>query len=97
MGILLFCLLWGVVLLEEIERIPSEEWRSDGLRNVWRLRRTRTRFVFLLALALGAFFLWFEVRLILTGRSTFHPLQALGLGALLFGCYLYARSKKGPR
>ena len=97
MGVLLFCLLWGVVLLEEVERIPPDEWRADGLRNVWRLRRTRRRIAFILALALGAFFLWFEVRLILMGRSTFHPVQALALAALLYGCFLYARSKKGPR
>lgn len=97
MGILLFCLLWGVVLLEEIERIPAEEWRSDGLRNVWRLRRTRTRAAFLLALAVGVFFLWVELFLISRGRTTFHPLQALALAAVLYGCYLYARSRKGPR
>jgi hypothetical protein len=97
MGILLFALLWGVVLLEEIERIPPEEWASDGLRNVWRLRRTRGRIAFLLALGLGAFFLWFELRLIFVGRSTFNTLQALALGGILLGSYFHARHRKGPR
>lgn len=96
MGILLFCLLWGIVLLEEIERIPPEEWSAHGLRHVWRLRRPRANFTFLLALAVGAFLLWFEVRLILLGRSTFHPIQALALADVLFGGFLYARSEEVP-
>ena len=97
MGFLLFCLLWGVVLLEEIERIPMDEWRRDGLKKAFLLRRTRTRFAFFLALAVGAFFLWFELRLIVLGRSTFNPLQALAIAALLLVGYLYAIGKKGPR
>ena len=97
MGFLLFSLLWGVVLLEEIERIPAEEWRRDGIKKVFLLRRTRTRAAFLLALAVGAFFLWFELRLVVLGRSTFNPLQALGIAALLLVGYMYAVRKKGPR
>jgi hypothetical protein len=97
MGILLFCLLWGVVLLEEIERIPPDEWSAVGLRHIWRLRRTRGRFAFLLALAAGAFFLWFELHLIVIGRSTFNILQAGALAGLLLACFAYARIRKGPR
>ena len=97
MGFFLCALFWGVVLLEEIERIPVEEWQSDGLKRVLLLRRTRTRFAFLLAMIVGLFFLWIELHLIFSGRSTFNPLQAIGMGALLLGCYAFAVSKKGPR
>lgn len=97
MGFLLCALLWGVVLLEEIERIPADEWEKERLRRVLLLRRTRTRPAFLLALALGAFFLYFELRMLLQGRSTFNPLQALGLAAVLFAAYLYAVNKKGRK
>ncbi len=97
MGLILFSLFWGVVLLEEIERIPTEEWERDGLKNVFFLRRTRTRFAFLLALTVGLLFLSFEIYLIAAGRSTFNFLQALGMAAILLGCYFYAVGKKGPR
>jgi hypothetical protein len=96
-GILLFSLLVGVVMLEEIERIPADEWRANGLRHVWRLRRTRNRMAFLLALAAGAFFLWFELRQIFLGRSTFHPVQALALFGVLAACFVFALVRKGPR
>lgn len=97
MGFLLFCLFVGVVLLEEIERIPQDEWTRIGSRKILLLRRTRTRPAFMLALLVGMLFFAFELWLTLRGRSTFHPLQALGLFALLCGCYVYARVRKGPR
>jgi hypothetical protein len=97
MGLILFTLFWGVVLLEEIERIPPEEWVRDGLKKVMLLRRTRTRFAFLLALAVGLLFLAFEIYLIVVGRSTFNLLQGLGMTAILLSCYFYAIGKKGQR
>jgi hypothetical protein len=97
MGLILFSLFWGVVLLEEIERIPTNEWERDGLKKVFFLRRTRTRFAFLLALTVGLLFLGFEIYLIAAGRGTFNFLQALGMAAILLGCYFYAVGKKGPR
>lgn len=97
MGIILFSLFMGVVLLEEVECIPSDEWRTDGIRNVWRLRRTRNRMAFVFAFVVGFLFLFFELYLVAMGRSTFNAFQAIAMAVLLFGCYIYASGKKGPR
>ena len=70
MGFLLCALLWGGVLLEEIECIPPEEWKEDGLKKVLLLRRTRTQTAFLLTLAVSALFFCVEVWIVWAGRST---------------------------
>ena len=41
-GYWLCALLWGVVLLEEIQLMPLQEWKDEGLKKVLLLRRTRT-------------------------------------------------------
>ncbi len=97
MGFLLCALLWGVVLLEEIERIPAAEWKKDGLKKVLLLRRPRNRTVFLLALAVGAFCLYVEALTVWAGRSSFDLDQALSLYGIVLGGYLYAVNKKGRR
>jgi len=40
-------------------------------------------------------FLVFEIYLILSDRSTFNLIQAMGMIGILFGCYLFAVIKKG--
>lgn len=95
MGVLLCALLWGVVLLEEIELTPTDIWRKNGIRQIFFLRYTRKKIPFLLAFFVGSMFLGFEVYLIISGRSTFNAAQALGMLGILFGCYLFAVTKKG--
>ncbi len=95
MGVLLCALLWGVVLLEEIERTPNDFWKQHGVKQIFLLPNTRSRVAFLLAFFVGALFLGFEIYLIVSGRSTFNPIQALGMFGILFGCYLFAVNKKG--
>lgn len=95
MGILLCALLWGVIVLEEIECTPKDLWQQHGIKKVLLLRNTRKKFTYLLAFFVGAFFLAFEIYFIATGRSTFNPLQALGMFGILFGCYIFAVNKKG--
>lgn len=95
MGFLICALLWGVVLISEIERTPDSEWRSESALKIFQLKRTRRNIAFLLALAVGAFFLAFEISITLSGRSTLNVIQAIGLLGVLFGCLLYAVSKKG--
>lgn len=97
MGFWLCALLWGVVLLDEIERIPPQEWKEEGLKKVLLLRRTRNRTAFLLTLAVGALFFCVEVLMVWAGRSTFDLDQALGLCGILLGGYLYAVDTKGKR
>ena len=95
MGFLICALLWGVVLIAEIERTSDEQWKAMKAHQIFLLKNTRSRVAFILALALGAFFLIFELKITIEGRSTFNLIQALGLGSVLFGCFLYALSKKG--
>lgn len=95
MGFVLGCLLIGVVLVEEIDRVPSGQWR--GLRTLiglLLLPRTRRRPVFLLCAALGLFFIGFEVRQLLTGRGTFNLMQGLAILSLLIACGVIAVKKK---
>ena len=95
MGVLLCALLWGVVLLEEIERTPNDMWKKHGVRQIFSLRYTRKKIPFMLAFFVGSLFLAFEIYLIISGRSTFNAVQALGMFGILFGCYLFAVTKKG--
>lgn len=95
MGVLLCSLLWGVILLEEIELTPKHLWKKHGIKQILLLRNTRKKFAFLLAFFVGTLFLSFEIYLIISGRSTFNPIQALGMFGILFGCYLFAINKKG--
>ena len=97
MGYWLCALLWGLVLLEEIQRIPAQEWKTEGLKKVLLLRRTRTRTTYLLALVVGALFFYSEISKGLIDQSTFDLDQVLALGGVLWGAYLCAVSMKGKR
>ena len=61
-GYWLCALLWGVVLLEEIQLMPLQEWKDEGLKRVLLLRRTRTRTGYFIALIAGALCLYSEIR-----------------------------------
>ena len=97
MGYWLCALLWGVVLLEEVQRIPPQEWKTEGLKKVLLLRRTRTRTAYLLALVGGALFFYSEISMLLVDQSTFNLDQALALSGVLWGAYLSVVSMKGKR
>jgi hypothetical protein len=97
MGYWLCALLWGLVLLEEIQRIPLQEWKAEGLKKVLLLRRTRTRTAYQLALVAGAVLLYSESSQLLVDQSTFDLDQVLALGGFLWGAYLSAVSLKGKR
>jgi hypothetical protein len=95
MGFVLGCLLIGVVLLEEIERVQSGYW--NGWRTLFGLLllpTTRRRPVFVLCAALGCFFIAFEVRQVVTGRGTFNLMQGLAILFLLIACGVVAVKKK---
>jgi hypothetical protein len=97
MGYWLCALLWSLVLLEEIQRIPLQEWKAEGLKKVLLLRRTRTRTAYQLALVVGAVFLYSESSQVLVDQSTFDLDQVLALGGVLWGAYLSAVTLKGKR
>lgn len=80
--------------MEEIERTSSEDWHKERRWNILLLRRTRNRFAFVLALIGGFVFLFFEIFLMLNGRSTFNPLQAFGMLVILGESYIFAVLKK---
>ena len=60
-GYWLCALLWGVVLLEEIQLMPLQEWKDEGLKKVLLLRRTRNRTGYFFALIAGAMCLYSEI------------------------------------
>lgn len=97
MGYWLCALLWSLVLLEEIQRIPPQEWKAEGLKKVLLLRRTRTRTAYQLALVAGAVFLYSESSQLLVDQSTFELDEVLALGGVLWGAYLSAVTMKGKR
>ena len=97
MGYWLCALLWGLVLLEEIQRIPLQEWKAEGLKKVLLLRRTRTRTAYQLALVVGAVCLYSESSQVLLDQSTFGLDEVLALGGVLWGAYLSAVTMKGKR
>ena len=97
MGYWLCALLWGLVLLEEIQRIPLQEWKAEGLKKVLLLRRTRTRTAYQLALVVGAVCLYSECSQVLLDQSTFGLDEVLALGGVLWGAYLSAVTIKGKR
>ncbi|UUZ63335.1 hypothetical protein LP414_28775 [Polaromonas sp. P1(28)-13] len=97
MGYWLCAFLWGLVLLEEIQRIPPQEWKAEGLKKVLLLRRTRTRTAYQLALVVGALFLYSESSRVLVDESTFDLDQVLALAGVLWGGYLSAVTMKGKR
>lgn len=97
MGYWMCALLWGAVLLEEIQRMPSREWRDEGLKRVLLLRRTKNRAVYMLAFALGALFLYAETSIVLSGQSTFDSYQVIALASGVWGAYLAVLCIKGKR
>ncbi|MFC5698106.1 hypothetical protein ACFPU0_21440 [Pseudomonas sp. GCM10022186] len=97
MGYWLCALLWGLVLLEEVQCIPLREWKADGMRKVLLLRRTRTRSAYLLALAAGALFLYVELSLMLMNQSDFDFNQVVALASVVWGGYLALLCMKGRR
>ncbi|WP_218017528.1 hypothetical protein [Polaromonas jejuensis] len=97
MGYWLCALLWSLVLLEEVQRIPRQEWKAEGLKKVLLLRRTRTRITYQLALVVGALFLYSESSRVLVDQSTFDLDQVFALGGVLWGAYLSAVTMKGKR
>ena len=97
LGFWLCALLWSLVLLEEIQRIPRQEWKAEGLKKVLLLRRTRTRTAYQLALFVGALFFYTEVSKVLVDQSTFDLDQVLALCGVLWGAYLCAVTMKGKR
>lgn len=97
MGYWLCALLWGLVLLEEIQCMPPQEWQDERLKRVLLLRRTRTRTTYVLALIVGFLFLYAEVSMALVGQSTFNFNQAIALGGVLWGAYLAVVKMKETR
>ncbi len=97
MGYWLCALLWGLVLLEEVQRIPPQEWKNEGLKKVLYLRRTRNRNACLLALAAGALFFYAELMMALSNRSDFDLDQLISLVSVIWGGYLAVKCLKGKR
>lgn len=95
MGFLLFLLFVGVTLISEIELTSNEEWRGISFLSIFLFRKTRKRFAFLLAMAVGVLFLLTEIWLTLNDRSTFNFVQAVGLLAILLVAALFSITKKG--
>ncbi|MFZ6048631.1 hypothetical protein ACFW0H_21215 [Pseudomonas sp. CR3202] len=97
MGYWLCALLWGLVLLEEVQCIPLQEWKADGMRRVFQLRRTRSRNAYLLALAAGALCLYVEFSMMLQNQSDFDFNQMVALASVIWGGYLAVLCMKGRR
>lgn len=97
MGYWLCALLWGLVLLEEIQCIPLREWKADGMSKVLMLRRTRTKGAYLLALAAGALCLSVETSQVLLNQSDFDFNELVALASVVWGGYLAALCMKGKR
>jgi len=97
MGYWMCALLWGLVLLEEIQRIPLQEWKAEGLKKVLLLRRTRTRTAYQLALVAGAVCLYSESSQLLVDQSSFDLDELIALAGVLWGAYLSAVTMKGKR
>ncbi|MGF6090288.1 hypothetical protein [Pseudomonas sp. 18173] len=96
-GYWLCALLWGVVLLEEIQCMPRQEWKEQGLKNVLLLRRTRTRTNYFMALIAGALCLYSEIRVAPVDQNIFNPELILTVCGLLWGAYLSVVAIKGKR
>lgn len=95
MGFILGCLLVGVVVLEEIERLPANGWNGMGtLFRLFLFPTTRRRPVLMLSVGLGMFFVGFEVRQVINGRGTFNPIQGLAMFGLLLALGIRAARKK---
>ncbi|MFS2202016.1 hypothetical protein [Pseudomonas sp. Pseusp3] len=96
-GYWLCALLWGVVVLEEIQCMPRQEWKDEGLKKVLLLRRTRTRTNYFMALIAGALCLYSEIRVAPVDQNIFNPELILAVCGLLWGAYLCVVSLKGKR
>jgi hypothetical protein len=96
-GYWLCALLWGVVLLEEIQSMPLQEWKDEGLKKVLLLRRTRTRTGYFIALIAGALCLYSEILVAPVGQSIFNLELILAVCGVLWGAYLSVASMKGKR
>ncbi|KPU56009.1 MAG: hypothetical protein ACRES5_09165 [Pseudomonas sp.] len=96
-GYWLCALLWGVVLLEEIQSMPLQEWKDEGLKKVLLLRRTRTRTNYFMALIAGALCLYSEIRVAPVDQNIFNLELILAVCGLLWGAYLSVVSLKGKR
>jgi len=96
-GYWLCALLWGVVLLEEIQSMPLQEWKDEGLKKVLLLRRTRTRTNYFMALIAGALCLYSEIQVTPVDQNIFNPELILVVCGLLWGAYLSVVSLKGKR
>jgi hypothetical protein len=96
-GYWLCALLWGLVLLEEIQCMPKQEWKDEGLKKVLLLRRTRTRTNYFMALIAGALCLYSEILVAPVDQNIFNPELILAVCGLLWGAYLSVVSLKGKR
>ncbi|MVW89548.1 hypothetical protein EI969_27060 [Pseudomonas sp. PB101] len=96
-GYWLCALLWGVVLLEEIQRMPLQEWKDEGLKKVLLLRRTRNRTGYFMALIAGAMCLYSEILVTPADQNILSPELILAVGGLLWGVYLSVVCMKGKR
>ena len=97
MGYWLCALLWGLVLLEEVREMPLPEWKAEGMKNVLQFRRTRTRSVYLLALAAGAISFSIELSMAVLKHSAFDLYNLVALSAVLGGGYVGMVMLKGKR
>jgi len=97
MGYWLCALLWGAVLLEEIQQMPHQEWKNEGLKRILLLRRTKNRIAYLLALVAGALFLYVETSIALAGQSKFNFAQIIAMASVVWGGYLAVLCIKGKR
>jgi len=96
-GYWLCALLWGWVLLEEIQCIPPQEWKDEGLKKVLLLRRTRTRTGYFFALIAGALCLYSEILRTPADQNIFSPELMFALCGVLWGAYLSVVYIKGKR
>ena len=96
-GYWLCALLWGVVLLEEIQRMPLQEWKDEGFKKVLLLRRTRNRTGYFMALIAGAMCLYSEILVTPADQNILSPELLLAVGGLLWGVYLSVVCMKGKR
>ncbi|PBJ02606.1 hypothetical protein [Pseudomonas sp. ACN5] len=93
----LCALLWGVVLLEEIQLMPRQDWKEEGLKKVLLLRRTRTQTGYFIALIAGALCLYSEILVAPVDQSIFNPELILAVCGVLWGAYLSVVCMKGKR
>jgi hypothetical protein len=97
MGFTIALLFWGVVFIEEVDRISLEEWKTSGIKKAVSFRNTRRRPAFLLALFVGALFAVVQARMYLDGYgrfSGFEAIQMFAVAVVVFMGFIYVVKKK---